>query len=634
MSQASKTAFALKFERHPDLKPQVLQFTGTMALNSLYRFRITALAETGALSRLSPGDLFGGLATLTLQDTSGRIAGEGRRSAWAGAWHGVITSTSTGRRTGDWTVLEVTLEPTLSRLAGQIQNRVHLEAATPDIVKDSLLFGGVPASQVRFLMDKRRYPKREFVLQYGEDLLDFVFRNLEREGIALFWDQEEGADVAVFADSNAQFPQLADGGKGDFRAASHEVSGLASGELDRGAVFGLRREARVPRASVRLKDYNWENPNRKLEVSLPIATYGRGEVYLYGENFQSDAEGKRLAGLRREEELSACESWTAESSVPGLAPGYALRILGETGGDPDGLFVVTAMETSGSQAGLLSAGLGIRLGPEGEGDAPAELRHRVRLTRGGLQFRPRRVTPRNRIAGSLTAWIDGAGSGESPEMDKWGRYKVLLPLDLSGRPNGLASSWIRMAQPYTGAGYGQSFPLSPGAEVLLTFVDGDPDRPVISGAVPNAETGPVVNTSSSHLSAIGTRGGGGIVFSNKPTKQNVTLAPGTDRGHFTIAGGSPTTAAVAADVLDATAVINQSANLLHAEHSAGYRYAINASEESMEKLMMIMASINTALQVAADAADLVVARQDHMGEREKPSPGDGGESGEGGGGEA
>ena len=74
------------------------------------------------------------------------------------------------------------------------------------------------------------------------------------------------------------------------------------------------------------------------------------------------------------------------------------------------------------------------------------------------------------------------------EIDDLGRYKVILPFDQSGNAEGKASRWVRMAQPYAGANYGMHFPLHKGAEVLLTFVDGDPDRPIISGSVPNPDT--------------------------------------------------------------------------------------------------------------------------------------------------
>ena len=85
----------------------------------------------------------------------------------------------------------------------------------------------------------------------------------------------------------------------------------------------------------------------------------------------------------------------------------------------------------------------------------------------------------------MSAKIDASGDGQYASIDDHGRYKVKIPFDLSDKENGEASHYIRMAQPYAGGNYGIHFPLHKNAEVLLTFVDGDPDRPVIAGSIPN-----------------------------------------------------------------------------------------------------------------------------------------------------
>ena len=85
------------------------------------------------------------------------------------------------------------------------------------------------------------------------------------------------------------------------------------------------------------------------------------------------------------------------------------------------------------------------------------------------------------------------GYASELELDGQGRYKVKMPFDLSGRQEGKASHWLRMVQPYAGTDHGMHFPLHKGTEVLLTFVEGDPDRPIIAGAVPNPEKPSVIN---------------------------------------------------------------------------------------------------------------------------------------------
>ncbi|MDR1042012.1 MAG: phage baseplate assembly protein V, partial [Deltaproteobacteria bacterium] len=221
-----------------------------------------------------------------------------------------------------------------------------------------------------------------------------------------------------------------------------------------------------------------------------------------------------------------------------------------------------------------------------------------------IPWRPRRATPVPRISGQVTAWIDGSGTGHTPETDGWGRYKILFPLDVSGRGDGKASSWIRMAQPYVGMGYGQHFPLTPGTEVLISFVDGNPDRPVITGAVPNAETGNLVNASNPNQAVIGSKGGGSLVFGNDPEKQNVTLSAGSDRGHLTIASGSPTTAAMYADVTSTTSTVNSTTNVFMSNNTAGYRYEIGAGDTKMRNVVLWMAAVREAVETAASASQV------------------------------
>jgi len=113
-----------------------------------------------------------------------------------------------------------------------------------------------------------------------------------------------------------------------------------------------------------------------------------------------------------------------------------------------------------------------------------------------VPFRPARRTPKP-VAGPLNAHVDASGSGEYAEIDDEGRYKVRLPLDLSGRGGAHASRFLRMAQPYAGGGHGMHFPLHKGTEVVITHIHGDPDRPMIASAIPNPLTASMV-TGANH----------------------------------------------------------------------------------------------------------------------------------------
>ncbi|MCI5224989.1 MAG: hypothetical protein D3924_20555, partial [Candidatus Electrothrix sp. AR4] len=151
--------------------------------------------------------------------------------------------------------------------------------------------------------------------------------------------------------------------------------------------------------------------------------------------------------------------------------------------------------------------------------------------------------PRPSFSGALNARIDGHGSGEYAELDEQGRYKVILPFDTSGRGEGKASAWLRMMQPFTGQGYGMHFPLRKGSEVLLTFVDGNPDRPIISGAVPNPETRSVVDAENQDRSGFQTAGGSSFYSDDRPGHQNMMLKAGDNSSGLRIGAGSDSSVA-------------------------------------------------------------------------------------------
>ncbi len=128
------------------------------------------------------------------------------------------------------------------------------------------------------------------------------------------------------------------------------------------------------------------------------------------------------------------------------------------------------LEHDGNQAGYLVSGLQDALA---EGEREQHYRNRFTAIPALVQFRALFATPKARIYGTLSARVDAAASGKYAEVDDQGRYKIVLPFDLSGRGGGKASAFVRMMQPYTGADHGMHFPLHKGTEVLLTFIDGD-----------------------------------------------------------------------------------------------------------------------------------------------------------------
>jgi hypothetical protein len=151
------------------------------------------------------------------------------------------------------------------------------------------------------------------------------------------------------------------------------------------------------------------------------------------------------------------------------------------------------------------------LGVEHEGsnhseDEHGDYKNTFHMIPSKTQYRPLVTLDRNRIDGTIRASIDATGSGKYAELDEHGRYKVEIPFDEKRRQEGKASAWLRMSQPHAGEKEGMHFPLHKGTEVLVSFLNGDPNRPIIVNAIPNADTKNVVFDKNQSMHVISTRG--------------------------------------------------------------------------------------------------------------------------------
>ncbi|MCK5195997.1 MAG: type VI secretion system tip protein VgrG, partial [Desulfobulbaceae bacterium] len=226
-------------------------------------------------------------------------------------------------------------------------------------------------------------------------------------------------------------------------------------------------------------------------------------MHIYGEHFRTPEEGQELARIRAEELLCHEKLFHGESTIPFLRPGYLFELQNHYRDSFNQQYLTIELGHEGSQVGYLLAGIQ-------EGLAKVEgqpyYRNSFVTIPSDVQYRHPKTTEKPSFNGTINARIDAEGTGEYAELDDQGRYKVRLPFDLSGRNDGRASHWLRMAQPYAGTGHGMHFPLHKGTEVLLTFVEGDPDRPIIASAIPNPETASPVTAANQSESVIQTGG--------------------------------------------------------------------------------------------------------------------------------
>lgn len=522
-------------------------------------------------------------------------------------YHGVLAEFDQLHRADGYVFYRAVLVPRLWWLSQYRISEVYLDEQPITATLESV-FKSAQLSPVDYEFRlTSSYRPRSFVCQYEETHLDFVSRWLENEGIYYYFDHGGHADKLVAVDSRTM----------------HEAQAVAvdyrpDDELDTG-VSGrsvrdfVSRQKPLPKEVI-LQDYNHRKAALQLKASAVVSETGLGQVMLYGENFRDEPEGKRYAQLRAEEIGCKARVFSGEGAAVGLRSGRFAELSHHYREDFNGRYLVTEVHHQGSQAGALLSGIKSPYNERGEG-AETSYRNSFRAIPAATQFRPERKTPKPRVAGTMNATIDSEGSGEYAELDEYGQYKVQLPFDLSDKRANKGSARVRMATPYSGSDHGMHFPLLKGAEVLLSFTDGDPDRPVIVGSVPNSENRNIVSQANAQENRIATAGGNQLYMGDTCGKEAMFLH--SPSANSTLGIGS-TDAGGGAGILLATSGSSQSATAgVSNSMVMGAKSAISLSSSSeldsgvSNKYALGM---NTSVKASADVIWNVgqsIAIQDH-----------------------
>ena len=439
----------------------VTGFAGREAISQPFQFEVDLVSTD---PDLAVDRVLGRPATLTRQ-----------RGGEPVVVHGIVASFDVGAQTPDRATYRAVLVPRLWRLGLARQSRVFQDATVPEVVLGVLAEHGLASAAVRSELGGG-YPRSEFVVQYQESDLAFVSRLLEREG-AWFTFEHADADVLVLADRHGRFAHVEPGPAGHADVAFRPGSGMLRDRAE--AVDQLAVRDQLVPGRVVLRDYNYRTPDTDLEVAAPVDGGGPEEVYAYGDHYKSTAEGDRLARVRAEELACRRRTLAGAGDVAGFRAGSVFALSGHPRADLDGDFLLTAVTHRGLTA------------PDAGGDgAPSVPRYdnTFEAIPAAAPFRPPRDTPVPRAPGLMTARVESAG-GPYAFVDEEGRYRARLALDRSGLPEAQASRPVRMAQPYSGPGYGLHMPNHAGTEMVLGFANGDLDRPLALGTVPNPAQG-------------------------------------------------------------------------------------------------------------------------------------------------
>ncbi|HBM2921239.1 TPA: type VI secretion system tip protein VgrG [Klebsiella michiganensis] len=447
----------------------VLSFEGEEALSEPFRY---VIEFTSADKTITPQQMLMQDATFTLQAPADQGFGINIQQP-VRTIQGVVMAFERLSASRDETHYSLTLQPRLALLSRSHQNRIYQDMSVPDIVEHILRTRHAMRGEDFVFTLAQAYPRREQVMQYGEDDLRFITRLLGEVGIWFRFtaDTRLNIDVVEFYDDQRHYEQ-------GLVLPSVPPSGQHDGGTE--SVWALKSQHNVVQQSVFTRDYNYRNAPEEMSQSADVTsgdvtTYG--EAYHWADNYLAPgSDGQRnpepesgafYARLRHERYLNDQTRLSGRTSSAALAPGRELKV---TGG---------AEVTEVFRQGVVITGIHSRA----RRDRSYEVAFTAIPFSENYGFRPQ---PGDRpvMAGTLPARVTSTKTNDIyGHIDRDGRYKVNLLFDRDHWSPGEESLWVRQARPYAGDTYGLHLPLLAGTEVAIAFEQGDPGRPYIAGVL-------------------------------------------------------------------------------------------------------------------------------------------------------
>jgi type VI secretion system secreted protein VgrG len=462
-------------------------FEGDEALSRLFTFELDLQAEN--TTSVDFDKLIGQKVSFGLQ---GADPGQTPRH-----FHGIVVEMVQGARDARLTSYSMTVAPEIWKLSCKYRSRIFQHIKIPDLLKQ--LFTGFDAAYEI----QGSFEEREYVVQYQESDLDFASRLMEEEGIYYFFKFTRGAHKLVLANTPQSHPDLPGGSEIIFEA-------LEGGEREDERILSWTKEQHWGSGKYTLWDHHFQLPHKKLEAEqivmdsvqagkvthkLKLSGNEELEVYenpgRYAQRFDGiDRSGgeksadlqkifddnKRTTGIRMQQVETPTILIHGESTHWQLAPGYKFTLQRHF--NADGQYVVTSVSHEAGEGGFHS-----------EQEEQEHYANSFDCIPYALKFTPPRITRRPIVSGPQSALVVGP-PGEEIFTDKYGRVKVQFHWDREGKNNVESSCWLRVATSWAGQKWGSIHIPRIGQEVIVSFLEGDPDRPLVIGSVYNADMMP------------------------------------------------------------------------------------------------------------------------------------------------
>ena len=456
---------------------------GVDRISQCFSFDLELLSED---TEIAAEDLLGKDITVTL--------GEGVRY-----FHGFVNTFEAGREDDGFRHYRVTLVPWLWFLSCRTDCRIFQNMSVVDIIE--AVFGDYPDAD----FEKRlqgSYEARDYCVQYDESDLDFVQRLCEHEGIFYFFEYKDGAHTLILTDANAELKPVPDFETVDYQADSTPTA------ADRDFITNWVRRAQVTSGKYSHADFDFTKPSADL-MSVSDQPMGHaqdaGEVYSHPGSHLVLARGDAIAAIRREELQAVAKRIDVRGNVRVLASGAKFDLAEHPIDAENASYFVIQTRYRMWDSQYRSGG-----GPEGSAEG---FEIAMEVAPFDLPYRPPRTTRRPIMRGPQTATVVGP-AGEEIYTDEYSRVKVQFHWDRLGEDDENSSCWVRVSSVWAGSGWGFIQIPRIGHEVIVDFIEGDPDKPIITGRVYNAENMPPYelpgNATQSGWKSNSSLGGGGF----------------------------------------------------------------------------------------------------------------------------
>jgi len=466
-------------------------FAGQEGISRLFQFEVHMHSENHAVDFKS---VVGNGVTIQLMMPDGKTRFiNGIVSSFT---QGGTVVLSDGKKATELSEYRATVVPWTWLLTRTSDSRIFQNECVPDIIERIFKEQGLNDFARRL---HGTYEPREYCVQYRETDYNFVSRLMEEEGIFYFFEHAKDKHILVMADDPREVKPCGLQPRVTFNSIAGE-----GGDEQIVSELTISREVRPGKYTV--KDFNFEQPTLNLTASVSGVDARHLEIYDYPGEYRRVAEGDRLARIRMEQEDAAVETLTGSGTCRGFVAGCRFELQSHHRADLNQAYTLVSVYHSCTQGDNYRSTLNQAFEDFTYSNSFQAVSHSV-------HYRPPRHALVPIVNGAQTAIVVGP-PGEEIWPDKYGRVLIQFHWDREGKYNEKRPCWVRVSQNWAGKRWGAMFLPRIGQEVIVNFMEGDPDQPIITGRVYNGESMPPYDLpndkTKSTIKSSSSKGGGGF----------------------------------------------------------------------------------------------------------------------------